>query len=201
MRRDCQAKSGLVCAREDLQSVGVLEMAGKASKKQVQANLAALSRLYKVSLPIVLLAALRQWFSGSSFSQWLKFAVLHLPIAGCIYVLEKSGRPTFDAKGKIVKEGIDLDQSGGLIEYMHDLIYLSLFADLGRIVFNTGKFWYVLFLIPIYAGYKIYGLKNQFLGPKSSNEPKGAPAANVESKSKRQLKREKRGDKAQVRYR
>lgn len=175
-------------------------MAGKATKKQAQANLAVLARLYKVSVPIVVLAMVRQWFGGASLAQWLRFALLHVPLAGCVYVLEKSGRPVFDAKGKIVKEGTDLAQAGGLVEYMFDLIYLSLFADVGRIVFNTGKFWYVLLLIPLYAGWKLYGLKNQFMGPARSASGTDS-AANGDSKSKRQLKREKRGNKAQVKYR
>lgn len=181
----------------------VAGMAGKATKKQAQSNLAVLSGLYKVSLPIVALAMVRQGLAGSTFSQWLRFAVLHVPLAGCMYVLEKSGRPVFDAKGKIVKEGTDLSQAGGLVEYMFDLIYLSLFADVGQALFNTAKLWYVLVLIPIYAGWKLYGLKNQFLGPRgptggSSGEE---PTANGDSKSKRQIKREKRGNKAQVKYR
>ncbi|QLL31810.1 hypothetical protein HG536_0B06780 [Torulaspora globosa] len=177
-------------------------MAGKATKKQAQANLAVLSRLYKVSVPIVVLAMMRQWLGGASLSQWLRFAFLHVPLAGCVYVLEKSGRPVFDAKGKIVKEGTDLAQTGGLVEYMFDLVYLSLFADVGRIVFNTGKFWYVLLLVPLYAGWKLYGLKKQFMGPARSAEGNdSAAAAGGDSKSKRQLKREKKGSKAQVKYR
>ncbi|QLQ79323.1 hypothetical protein HG537_0B06710 [Torulaspora globosa] len=175
-------------------------MAGKATKKQAQANLAVLGRLYKVSVPIVVLAMVRQWLGGASLSQWLRFVVLHVPLAGCVYVLEKSGRPVFDVKGKIVKEGTDLAQTGGLVEYLFDLVYLSLFADMGRIVFNTGKFWYVLLLVPLYAGWKLYGLKNQFMGPARSAGSVDS-AASDDSKSKRQLKKEKRGNKPQVKYR
>lgn len=127
-----------------------------------------------------------------------------MPLAGCVYVLDTSGRPRFDSKGKIVKEGMDLSQPGGLTEYMFDLVYLSLFGDIGRIVFNTNKFWYVLTLIPIFAGWKLYNLKNQLMGSSSSNEAaaKGNGASSpADTKSKRQMKREKKGDKVQTKYR
>lgn len=188
-------------------------MAGKASKKQVQANLTVLKRLYTILVPIIGLAFLRLLFSNPNsgkFSTWFRFVLSHIPLAGCVYVLDTSGRPRFDSKGKIVKEGMDLSQPGGLTEYMFDLVYLSLFGDIGRIVFNTNKFWYVLVLIPIFAGWKLYNLKNQLMGSSSSNEAavkgnKGNSASSssssADTKSKRQMKREKKGDKVQMKYR
>lgn len=171
-------------------------MAGKATKKQVQSNLSVLNGLYKVTLPIVVLAFLRTIFLSSDKS-WIKFIILHLPMIACIYVVDKSGRPHFDGNGKIVKEGIDLSQGGGLTEYLFDIIYLSLFGDIGRILLNTNKFWYVMLLCPVYIGYKLYGLKNQFMGNSGlslSGRHKKPEQKPEEPKSKRQLKREKKGD-------
>lgn len=181
-------------------------MAGKASKKQAQSNLAVLKRLYTVAVPIITLAFLRLLFfntNSGKISTWFRFVLSHVPLGGCVYVLDTSGRPRFDSKGKILKEGMDLLQPGGLTEYMFDLVYLSLFGDIGRIVFNTNKFWYVLIFIPIYAGWKLYNLKNQLMGGGSSSEAeaKGDTASSAETKSKRQMKREKKGDKVQMKYR
>lgn len=177
-------------------------MAGKAGKKQAQSNLAVLNNLYKLVAPIVALSLLRLWLSnGLGFGHLFKFGALHAPLAGCCYVLDKSGRPQYDSKGKIVKEGMDLSQAGGLTEYMFDVIYLSLFGDVGQILFNTRRFWYVLAIVPIYAGYKLYNLKNQIMG--SNKAPGGMQSSEpaADEKSKRQLKREKRGDKVKTKYR
>ncbi|CCD24310.1 Snd2p NDAI_0C06510 [Naumovozyma dairenensis CBS 421] len=182
-------------------------MAGKASKKQVQTNLKVLSNLYKIMIPILLLSLLRTIFSKTNKTP-IKFFVLHLPLMASVYIIEKSGRPKFGIdshsnKKVIINEGIDLSSNdGNMIEYLFDLIYLSLFADFGRIIFDTNKFWYILIACPIYVGYKLYGLKQQFMGPSSSSSKKTTKdkKPQEEAKSKRQLKREKRGEN-QVKYR
>lgn len=173
-------------------------MAGKSSKKQAQVNKDSLKNLYKFSVPIMALSLLRTVYSRGSL---FKYVLLHLPMLFCTYALEKSGRPQYDVKGKLVKEGIDLQQPGGLTEYMFDLIYLSLFGDLGRVLLNTNKFWYVLLLCPVYIGYKLYGLKQQFMPSAATAAASHDTAATSDAKSKRQMKREKRGDKPQYKYR
>lgn len=179
-------------------------MAGNASKKQAQSNKAALLNLYKISVPVVLLALLRTWYSPSNNSI-IKFIFLHIPCLTCLYVLETTGRPQFGAAdGKLNKVGVDLTQTGGLVSYMFDVIYLSLFADLGRIIFNTNKFWWLIIVLVLgYGGYKLWGLK-QLVMPSlpKANGKNGAAATNAApEKSKRQMKKEKRGDKMQVKYR
>ena len=79
------------------------------------------------------------------------------------------------------------------------MVYLSLFADIGRILFNSAKFWYVFLVCPVYVVYKVYSLKRQYLGSSSSAAAAGADSA-APTKSKRQMKREKRGEN-QVKYR
>ncbi|EDO18851.1 hypothetical protein Kpol_1023p20 [Vanderwaltozyma polyspora DSM 70294] len=190
-------------------------MAGKATKKQAQSNNDILNNLYKISIPIVFLAYLRMFLSNYN-NTWITLTLLHLPMFACIYILDKSGRPIYEieestngqkSKKKLIRQGMDLSQEGGLTEYMFDIIYLSLFSDFGKILFNTNKVWYIsLTVIPIYVGYKLYGLKNQFFGNKNLNQGASSTettndADSNNAKSKRQLKREKRGDKVQVKYR
>lgn len=186
-------------------------MAGKASKKQVQTNIKILGNLYKASVPILLLSLARALYSretGATYTgTMLKWMLINIPLLGCLYTVEVSGRPhvVVDANGsrKIVKEGLDLSQTDGLLQYLFDVIYLSLFANCGRILFNTNKLWYILWIVPCYAAYKLYGLKQQFFGGGSSkkqepSKPSG-DAAPGETKSKRQQKREKKGEN-QVKY-
>lgn len=173
-------------------------MAGKASKKQAQSNLTVLRNLYIATAPVVALAVLRQWFAHRGIGSWLWFTMLHLPLAGCTYILDKSGRPRYDASHKLLREGMDLSQSGGLTEYMFDVIYLSLFGDVGKILFNTAKFWYTLLLVPLYACWKIYGMMPTMRSGSSKDRAKGEAAP---AQSKRQAKLATRQDRVQVKYR
>ncbi|SCU83472.1 LADA_0C11650g1_1 [Lachancea dasiensis] len=174
-------------------------MAGKASKKQAQANVQALKQLHTVLGGVLSLVLLRLVFSSKK--RWFWMVILHLPAAACTYMLEKNGRPRFDSSGHVVREGMDLAQKG-LTEWMFDIVYLTLLADSGVVVFNTMKFWYVMLLVPVYIGYKLKGIAGPMLGgnnnARAPSESSTAPAA--ETKSKRQAKREKNGDKVRYKY-
>ena len=185
-------------------------MAGKAAKKQSQQNTKILNDLYKVTIPIVSLALLRSiiWRSPETtlFRALFNFLVLHIPLIVSIYVIDSSGRPKYgpvDSYGKksLISEGQDLSGSNNLFQYLFDVVYLSLFADIGRILFNSAKFWYVFLVCPVYVVYKVYSLKRQYLDSSSSaaTAAGGADSA-APTKSKRQMKREKRGEN-QVKYR
>ncbi|KAM3161267.1 SRP-independent targeting protein 2 [Lachancea thermotolerans] len=172
-------------------------MAGKASKKQAHTNAAVLKRLYTVAGAVLALAAVRLLLSGGS---WFKLIAFHAPAAACVYMLEKGGRPKFDADGRVVREGMDLNQEG-LTEWMFDIVYLSLFADVGHAVFNTSKFWYVMLLVPVYLGYKIKGVAGPMLGGmRNAQAPSAGAPASASAKSKRQTKRDKNADKIRYKY-
>ncbi|SCU77292.1 LAFA_0A00870g1_1 [Lachancea sp. 'fantastica'] len=173
-------------------------MAGKASKKQAQANLQALKQLYTVLGGVAVLVLPRLLFSSGK--RWMWISVLHAPAAACVYILEKNGRPRYDAAGHIAREGMDLSQKG-LTEWMFDIIYLSLLADSGLILFNSLKLWYIMLLVPIYFGYKIKGFAGPMLGGMNNAKAQRPSSASAPAaKSKRQEKREKQGEKTRYRY-
>ncbi|SCV99719.1 LAFE_0B01002g1_1 [Lachancea fermentati] len=176
-------------------------MAGKSSKKQAQNNLGVLRRLYVAVVPLVALSLLRLVLRRGS---WLAFAVLHGPLAACVYTLEKSGRPRFDARGRVEREGMDLRQSG-LTEWLFDVVYLSLFADAGHVVFGTLKFYYVLGAVPVYVAYKARALAQPVLarlgGGRSRAAEMETEIGDGGAKSRRQAKRERNADKPRMRYR
>ncbi|AMD20203.1 HDL541Wp [Eremothecium sinecaudum] len=132
-------------------------MAGKSDKKTAAANSAVLTALYKYSMPVLALTAIRSLIISKDSVLW--YLVLHLPAFLCIYVLEKTGRPKYDERGKVTKVGIELSQSGGLTGVMFDMIYTALFCDLMKLLFNTNGFWYVMFIWPFYWAYQLYFLK------------------------------------------
>lgn len=173
-------------------------MAGKSSKKQAGRNEALLKRLHLIVGVVVVAAILRRWVSGKG--HWMRFIMMNMGMFWSEYVLEKSGRPVYDKEsGKLVKEGTDLSQEGGLTEYLFDLVYLSVIANAGTALLGTDKVWLLMLLCPAYAGYKLYSMFGKKggigIGQRTREE------AEVEVKSKRQLKREKRGDKVQMKYR
>ncbi|CDO92919.1 unnamed protein product [Kluyveromyces dobzhanskii CBS 2104] len=181
-------------------------MAGKSSKKIAAKNAAILKQLHVLVITVLSSTVLRRWFSSGLLST-TKPVIFNVPMLLCVYVLERTGRPKYEVsnaahgKYKLVNEGFDLE-SGGLTEYMMDFVYVSLFCNLGTVFFNTMKWWFLLLVCPGFVFYKLYYLKQQYF-PKAAAA--SAPEANVKpseaTKSKRQAKREKRGDKAQVKYR
>lgn len=178
-------------------SVEVVNMAGKAGKKQASSNTKIIQGLYKQVFLFLGMAIVRLLISykRTSFGQWIKLVILNVPMFIAIYIIVISGSPKYDGN-RVVKQGIDLKDDSNLISYFFDLIYLSLFGNVGIIAFRTFKFWWCLLLCPIYAGYKLYGLKNMIMpGAQQQTQPNDGPdAGDGKSKSKRQMKREKKGD-------
>ncbi|CCK72649.1 Snd2p KNAG_0L00260 [Huiozyma naganishii CBS 8797] len=164
-------------------------MAGNATKKQVKANRSVLNQLYYVTVPLTTLALYRSW------PHYIRFFLYHVPFAVAVFVLDKFGRPKYDSAGQLTSEGVDLRQSGGVVEYLFDAVYLTWFGDLGKVLFNTGKFWLLWWGVPIYLGVKLFALKQKFM----PSMPRAGGSQNStneqQTKSKRQLKREKRENK------
>lgn len=172
-------------------------MAGKAGKKQAGSNTKIIQGLYKQVFLFLGMAFVRLLISRkATFGQWIKLLILNVPMFTAVYIIVISGKPKYDGN-RVVKQGIDLNDDSNLISYFFDLIYLSLFGNIGVITFRTFKFWWCLLLCPIYAGYKLYGLKNMIMPgaqQQTQTDEQSKNASGGQSKSKRQLKREKRGD-------
>lgn len=140
-------------------------MAGKAAKKQAKSNLKVLRLLYCYVVPIVCLALLRTLLSRNNRTPWT-FVLVHMPLGASLWLLERSGRPRARGNGQFTAS-VDLDSGDGLVQYLFDIVYLSLFADCGRIVLDTNKFWHVLWVCPVYAVVKLWGLIRGFLGSRT----------------------------------
>ncbi|CAI4035000.1 hypothetical protein SMKI_12G1370 [Saccharomyces mikatae IFO 1815] len=172
-------------------------MAGKAGKKQASSNAKIIQGLFKQVSLFLGMAIVRLLISRkATIGQWIKLVILNSPMFVAIYIIVISGKPKYDGN-RVVKQGIDLNDDTNLISYFFDLVYLSLFGNIGIIAFRTFKFWWCLLLCPIYAGYKLYGLKNMVMPgshqqTQADNQLKNAGEG--QAKSKRQMKREKRGD-------
>lgn len=175
-------------------------MAGAADKKQAQRNLQTLASVHKLSAVINTLAILFVFIlkRPSSGKKW--FIIWSLPLLFCQYTVEKIGRPVYslnqDGYQVLVKPGDDLQQSG-LTEYMFDIIYLTLLIDILMCIFGTMKVWWLLLIVPLFAGYKlkwIAGMLFNFLKSKRLNNHSSSPNEDPQM-SKRQQKLAKRAEK------
>lgn len=185
-------------------------MAGAAEKKQAQRNVESLSSVHKLSLIINLISIICVYIIQRPKNGKFYYLLYSIPSIFCEYTVEKIGRPTytFNADGYkvLVTSGEDLQQSG-LTEYMFDIIYLTLFIDILMCLFGTVKVWWILIVIPIFAGWKLKSIissaMRMFLPSLGGQNKANEEAAETENsgKSKRQLKMEKRGNIQKVRYR
>lgn len=188
-------------------------MAGAADKKQAQRNIESLSSVHKLSLIINLISIICIFIIKRPLSGKICFILFSIPSIFCEYTIEKIGRPKYTKNGDgytiLLKSGEDLQQSG-LTEYMFDIIYLTLLIDLLMCIFGSMKVWWILLIIPIFAAWKLKGIVSTILGMFMPNLRRGGKKSGIEgeeesddnsNKSKRQLKKEKRGDKQKVRYR
>lgn len=189
-------------------------MASSSEKKQAARNLAILTSLHKLSGIINFLAFICVYIIRRPSSGKFRFILFSIPSIFCEWTIEKIGRPNYstdpDGYKILVKPGDDLQQSG-LTEYMFDIVYLTLFIDILMCLFGSMKVWWILLVVPGYAGWKLKGIATTVLGmfmPSLRGRNSSAAAAagagedtGTAGKSKRQAKLEKRAAKQQVRYR
>lgn len=186
-------------------------MAGASEKKRAIRNIETLFSVHKLSLIVnaVCILCLFLLKRPSFGKKW--YFIYSVPAWGCQYVVERTGRPTYEIDGEgrrvLVRAGEDLQQPG-LTEYMFDVIYLTLGIDVLMCVFGSMKVYYLLLLIPGYAAWRLRGVASMVLGmvlPRrgaTAGAMEGVHDGGNDGKSKRQLKMEKRAAKGQqVRYR
>lgn len=189
-------------------------MAGAADKKQAQRNVEILSSIHKLSIIINIIVLLFIFILKRPSYGKKYYFIFSIPSFICQYTIEKIGRPIFTVNSdgyKVLKKPGDDLQQAGLTEYMFDIIYLTLLIDILMCIFGSMKVWWILLIIPLYAGWKLKGIISTILNifmpnlrrNRSSNNNGDTNNTNNEDegKSKRQIKMEKRGNKQKVRYR
>lgn len=178
-------------------------MAGQSAKKQVANNIAILQRTHIASGAVYALSLIARFLLKRPEGNKM-FIFTAIPLLISQYVIEKTGRPVLDPRNnKIVSEGQDLAQEG-LTEYLFDIIYVTLGLNVLSVLLGTNLVWWLYLAVPAFAGYKAYGLLQAGRamlggGPQSSQQQQ--QQQQQQEKSKRQLKREARGDKPKMRYR
>ncbi|CDK26069.1 unnamed protein product [Kuraishia capsulata CBS 1993] len=117
-------------------------MAGAADKKQAVSNVKILKEIHLLTFSIQAISIVLVWYFHRPQSRWQSL-VFSSPSWLCQYVLETTGRPKFatkDGRETLVSAGQDLKQSG-LVEYMFDIIYMTLICHILMWVFGSNKVW------------------------------------------------------------
>jgi hypothetical protein len=159
----------------------------------VQENKQTISFLLKAYLIInTLFVAIRvawMWPSFTATDGWMYGLCASLS-ALIIQQMNSMSRATYDTYGSLKSEGMDLN-SPGLIQYLFDLVYLCWLSQLMAVFTRYG--WFVLVIVPVYGGYKVYTLARPYLSQYfESISANGNSSQGQQLKSKRQEKLEKR---------
>ncbi|KAJ3430466.1 transmembrane protein [Anaeramoeba flamelloides] len=145
-------------------------MGKKGAKKQILINNKIKKRLLYTMLIsnlfyIIFKLVLR-------FKKTSKWCFVGLIVSDVAYFLCKKfiwgyGKPIFDQQGRVIDGGKDLSETGGMIQYFFDIIYITAFVHVTA-TFHSA-FWLFFLVVPCYAVYKIFV---QFIWPnmKTSNE-------------------------------
>lgn len=131
-------------------------MAQKAKKDRAKANTTALNNLHTGS------ALVHALFLASHFlwrpRSLVLYAALSAPSLICEYVLERSGRPKYEAGGsKALKNAGEDMAAAGLTEYMFDVVWVTWAATVLAALFGNAG-WWLWAVVPAYGAYMAAGL-------------------------------------------
>ncbi|CAK7245554.1 MAG: hypothetical protein STHCBS139747_007138 [Sporothrix thermara] len=130
-------------------------MAQKAKKDRAKSNAATLNSLHIGALIVnAVFLLFCVVFRSRSLVAWL---LMSMPAFLCQYMIERAGRPRFDAQtGVLRSSGEDL-AAAGLTEYMFDVVWVTWGVELLVVLFGN-KLWFLWAVVPAYGAYKGYGL-------------------------------------------
>ncbi|CAL5875148.1 uncharacterized protein PFLUO_LOCUS9452 [Penicillium psychrofluorescens] len=174
-------------------------MAQKAAKTLATRNSARLFQTHLISAVLHTFFLLALWFSNRySLKRYLILGIL--PNLALEAILDYIGRPRYHADGSLRTAGADLGATG-LTEYMWDVVYWTWICMCTVLILGNRGWWFTM-VIPLYSVYAVYttfmGVKKGFAGMAGGGGAEGEEGS-AEAKSKRELKKEKRGPRYKTR--
>lgn len=153
-------------------------MAQKARKDRAKSNSAALNNLHTGSLIVNGLFLLLHFiFRSRSLLLWV---ILSLPSFICQFILERTGRPSYDANTKALKSSGEDLSAPGLTDFMFDVIWVTWGATILVTLFGNWA-WFLWAVVPAYGAYKAFGMMGaakQMAQLGASPNAAAAPAGN-----------------------
>ena len=132
-------------------------MANDANKKLLKQNQALLSKYRLIILGVNALYALfRMYYLWDTFSSYHigGFALTTTVYFALYFFLSYSAAPKYKPSGDLVSAGTDLSQAG-LIEYTWDILYVTIFVQLGT-GFLSDWLWLVYTIPPCIGFYYLW---------------------------------------------
>ncbi|KAK3133403.1 hypothetical protein QOZ80_6AG0536140 [Eleusine coracana subsp. coracana] len=133
-------------------------MAKQGAKKMKDENkkhMGFLLRLILASNVIYIIVRMVVLHSSFTWTHWIGLMVTSAAYFFPYKQLASMSQPVYSDNGELLDGGFDL-KNGGICEYLHDVIYITLFVQLASVI--SEKFWWTYLVIPVFAGYKIFGL-------------------------------------------
>lgn len=94
------------------------------------------------------------WFrSTAGWKHYLAYLLTSAVSALCYRSISSMAKPTYGPNGELLDGGADLSM-GGTLEYLHDVLYITVFVHTASII--TDWFWLAYLVIPVYAGYMLW---------------------------------------------
>ncbi|GMH02465.1 hypothetical protein Nepgr_004304 [Nepenthes gracilis] len=166
-------------------------MANQGAKKRKEVNAHHMSKLLHLVVGCnVIYIVVRMLIFHSSFTwkHWIGLILTSVAYAIPYQQLARMAAPTYGDDGELEDGGFDMS-SGGVCEYLHDIIYITSFVQITSII--SDKFWYAYLVIPAFAAYKASGLIKAFLSHNSEGMMEDEKARKKREKMERKASRGK----------
>ncbi|XP_044951805.1 transmembrane protein 208 homolog [Hordeum vulgare subsp. vulgare] len=148
-------------------------MANQGSKKIVERNRRRMDLLWRIILVsnvIYIVVRMAVMHSSFTWKHWIGLVVTSAAYFLSYKQLASMTKAEYsDADNReLLSSGYDM-ATGGISEYIEDVIYITAFVQLTSII--SGKFWWTYLVIPAFGGYKIFFLlKGTFFSGGSEGE-------------------------------
>ncbi|KAM0846187.1 hypothetical protein ACQ4PT_053355 [Festuca glaucescens] len=135
-------------------------MANQGAKKIVEKNKQRMDLLWRIILGsniFYIVVRMAIMYSSFTWKHWFGLVVTSAAYFLSYKQLASMTKPEYSESGEkeLLSAGYDM-RTGGISEYLEDVIYITVFVQLASII--SGKFWWTYLVIPAFGGYKIFGL-------------------------------------------
>lgn len=165
-------------------------MANQGAKKRKDENKRHMTTLLRVIIicnAVYILARVLILHSSFTWKHVIGLLVTSAAYAFTYLQLSNMAQPAYDENGDLLDGGFDMS-TGGVCGYLHDVIYITSFVQLGSII--SDKFWYIYLVIPAFAAYKLFNV-SKGLFQSSPEEPEDEKTRRKREKMERKASRPK----------
>ncbi|XP_024518045.1 transmembrane protein 208 [Selaginella moellendorffii] len=134
---------------------GMANQGAKKRKEENEKHIQWLRNLILVSNAIHILVRILLLRSSVSWRHFFRLLLSSAAYKLSYSQLQKMAQPSFDERGDLIDGGFDMS-TGGLCSYLHDIIYITSFVQVSSVF--SDYFWYLYWVIPLFALYKLWQL-------------------------------------------